>query len=99
MVMGFLVTLGGAFLNAPDQLLFLAFQKLQLVFSQFRKFLLKLAHHNVPVPLSLKCIHNWFFLNSNISDGSPFASHVPDEGRLDFPEKRGSSFKNTDSRA
>jgi hypothetical protein len=53
----FFPRLAGAFLNATDQFVFLAFGELQIVIRKLRKFLFQLALGNVPVSFGCKSAH------------------------------------------
>jgi hypothetical protein len=56
--------LPGDFLDAPDQLLLLAFDVLQIVIGELGELLLKSAPGDIPVALELECDHNVFGLGA-----------------------------------
>jgi hypothetical protein len=56
--------LPGDFLDAPDQLLLLAFDVLQIVIGELGELLFKFALGDVPVALQLECDHIVFGLVS-----------------------------------
>jgi hypothetical protein len=47
----------GALLNAPDQLILLAFDVLKVVVGEMSELLFDFALHDIPVPLQLERIH------------------------------------------
>jgi hypothetical protein len=49
--------LAGAFLDATNEFIFFAFGELEVIMSELRKLLFKLAHHDVPIAFNLECCH------------------------------------------
>jgi hypothetical protein len=59
-VFDFRLRLAGAFLDAPDQFIFLAFDELQVVIGKLREFLFQLALGDVPVSFGGESAHMIF---------------------------------------
>ena len=70
----FLSGLAGAFLDAANQFVFLAFEELQVVIGELRKFLFQLALGNVPISFGGKSAHMIFAFVSAARSG---AARIP----------------------
>ena len=60
----FFLGLAGAFLDAPDQFVFLALDELEVVIRKLREFLFQLALGNVPVSFDSESAHIIFMFFS-----------------------------------
>jgi hypothetical protein len=77
----FLSGVASAFLDAANQFIFLAFDELQVVIGELRKFLFQLALGDVPVSFGGKSVHIivWFLFLPRVPAWRefPFARGVP----------------------
>jgi hypothetical protein len=87
--------LAGTFLDATDQFIFLAFDKLQIIVRQFRKFLFQLALGNVPVSFDFEGAHKFYpLLCSRVLSRivRRFLQKVCHENPAAFPVKNTNDF-------